>query len=116
MLYAAPNDIKDVVGGCGSRSGPAVCTATPDGPMCLTPTAGLFEKCGGEGYFGVTKCGVDMVCTYVNEYYSQCEFAGGNGVAPWGQCGGQGYDGPTNCLAGFACYEVNAFYSQCQRQ
>lgn len=35
-------------------------------------TAAQWAQCGGQGYTGPTTCASGSVCTYSNEYYSQC--------------------------------------------
>jgi hypothetical protein len=57
---------------------------------------GLYGQCGGIGYKGSTECITGAVCTYSNEYWSQCNpDPKDTGVALYGQCGGIGYNGKT---------------------
>lgn len=52
----------------------------------ITPTGLLnaYERCGGIGHYGPTLCtqGINMTCTFRNDYYSQCYDVGPDQNAP----------------------------------
>lgn len=77
-----------------------------------------WGQCGGLEWSGPSCCTEShVVCTIVNDHYSQCQ----PGAAPddgkageWEQCGGDGWSGPTQCsLASNVCQKKDEYYSQC---
>ncbi|KAJ3122145.1 hypothetical protein HK098_003091 [Nowakowskiella sp. JEL0407] len=76
------------------------------------------EQCGGDGYTGLTQCGLAHKCVKVagrSDNYAICTL-----VVPFAQseeqCGGAGFTGFTDCYpgSGLACTYVNETYSSCQ--
>ncbi|CAF1102542.1 unnamed protein product [Rotaria sp. Silwood1] len=85
-----------------------------------TPCAAQWDQCGGIGWTGPTTCCAPYVCTYSNDWYSQClqgssssSSANQGCSALWGQCAGIGWTGPTTCCAPYVCTYSNDWYSQC---
>ncbi|MDR2907073.1 MAG: FG-GAP-like repeat-containing protein, partial [Bacteroidales bacterium] len=84
-----------------------------------------WAQCGGIGWTGDTYCTSGNVCTYINDYYSQCL----PGTTPpyidppiidlpttysYGQCGGTDWAGGTmKCPPGYICSYVTDNYRQC---
>ncbi|KAF7320778.1 Glycoside hydrolase [Mycena chlorophos] len=50
-----------------STSSSSSASGSPSG--CISP---IYAQCGGIGYTGCTSCASGLVCTYSNDYYSQC--------------------------------------------
>ncbi|OQR90724.1 hypothetical protein THRCLA_09220 [Thraustotheca clavata] len=72
-----------------------------------------WGQCGGKEYKGSTTCAPGNTCTYLNDWYSQCQPGGDGTVGVWGQCGGSDYKGLTKCATGSICKKWNDQYSQC---
>ncbi|KAG9403992.1 hypothetical protein AC1031_005530 [Aphanomyces cochlioides] len=91
-------------------------TSNPTVVPTTTPSSGgtaqPYAQCGGNNYSGPKNCPVGFVCSYNNEWYSQC-LPGGSVVDTWGQCGGNGYTGPATCKPTDHCQYMNDVFSQC---
>jgi hypothetical protein len=46
--------------------------------VVMSSSVPIYGQCGGIGYTGENDCVTDAVCTYANDYYSQC-LPGGSG-------------------------------------
>jgi hypothetical protein len=43
---------------------------TPVGDNCVSQS---WQQCGGNGWSGATCCTQGLKCSFINEWYSQCE-------------------------------------------
>ena len=81
--------------------------------LCLNV---MYAQCGGMDHHDPprpwtkanhhqTCCPPSFDCTFVNSYYSQCQYNSTNTTcaAKYQQCGGEGWTGPTCCIPGFEC-------------
>ncbi|CAI6303014.1 unnamed protein product [Periconia digitata] len=60
-------------------------------PAVVLGQSPLYGQCGGIGWSGATTCVSGTVCTYINDYYSQCITGSGSGQpAPTTTSGGGG--------------------------
>jgi hypothetical protein len=90
-------------------------TPTSQSGSCSNPT---WSTCGGVGFSGSTCCKTGDVCTFINNYYSQCVPGSASASKPctnqrYAQCGGKSFTGETCCQATDTCVKVNDYYSQC---
>jgi len=84
-----------------------------------------FDQCGGQGFAGETCCQSYDNCSYVNDYYSQCQPKDICLNPMYGQCGGFDHHQPPRpwtkdnhhqqcCPPSFFCEYKDQYYSQCQ--
>ncbi|PNP39198.1 hypothetical protein TGAMA5MH_08875 [Trichoderma gamsii] len=66
--------VQDHVAAISGKSPPpsTTTTTTPTGPTASSSCSTLWGQCGGNGYPGTTCC-AQGTCTYLNDWYSQCQ-------------------------------------------